>query len=247
MASSATHVPQLATQQAQPDVIINALLDAASPAMLFGRNFATTSGLTWGYLGGVLDVAGTPTPIANGTVTLAASATNYVEATTAGAVSVNQSAFTNGRIPLYTVITGANSATSWTDHRTGQGSATTGAGSVVIQVACSDLMTDLEAGTSKAYFRMPYAMTLTEVRSSLLRAGSSGVVTVDINKNGSTILSTKLTIDAGEKTSETASSAAVVSDDDLADDDEITIDIDGVGSGSILPRGLIVTLIGVYA
>jgi hypothetical protein len=112
---------------------------------------------------------------------------------------------------------------------------------VVIQLAASDETTALTSGTAKLTFRMPHAMTLTAVRASLTTASSSGVVTVDINESGSTILSTKLTIDASELTSTTAATAAVISDSSLADDAEITIDIDGAGSGA---KGLKVTLIG---
>ncbi len=111
----------------------------------------------------------------------------------------------------------------------------------IIQVAASDETTTLTAGTAKLTFRMPHAMTLTEVRASLTTVSSSGVVTVDINEGGSTILSTKLTIDASELTSTTAATAAVISDSSLADDAEITIDIDGAGTGA---KGLKVTLIG---
>lgn len=113
---------------------------------------------------------------------------------------------------------------------------------VVIQLACSDLTTALTTGTSKAYFRAGYAFTLTGVRASLLEAQTSGsIFTVDINDSGTTVLSTKLTIDNNEKTSTTAATAAVISDSAIADDAEITIDIDQVGTGA---KGLIVTLIG---
>lgn len=105
----------------------------------------------------------------------------------------------------------------------------------------SDTVT-LTAGTGKKTFRAPHAITLTEVRASLVTASSSGgPVTVDINESGSTILSTKLTIDDTEKTSETAATAAVISDTAIADDAEITIDIDDAGSGA---KGLSVTFIG---
>lgn len=111
----------------------------------------------------------------------------------------------------------------------------------VIQIAASDLVTNITTGTSKAYFRMPYAMTLTEVRVSLLTAGTTTGITVDINENGASILSTKLTTDATEKTSTTATTPAIIGDNSLADDSEITIDFDAVPSGG---RGVIVTLIG---
>lgn len=110
-------------------------------------------------------------------------------------------------------------------------------------LAASDETTALTTGTSKVTFRMPYAMTLTGVRCSLATAQTSGsILTVDVNESGTTILSTKLTIDNTEKTSTTAATAAVISDSALADDAEITIDIDQVGDGTA--KGLKVALIG---
>ena len=112
-----------------------------------------------------------------------------------------------------------------------------------IIVAASDETTALTTGSAKVTFRMPYAFTLTAVRASLTTAQTSGTIfTVDINEAGSTILSTKLTIDNTEKTSTTASAAAVISDTALADDAEITIDIDQIGDGTA--KGLKVYLIG---
>lgn len=115
---------------------------------------------------------------------------------------------------------------------------------VIIQLACSDETTALTTGTGKMTFRMPHAMTLTEVRASLNVAGTtSGITTVDINEGGVSILSTKLTIDLTEKTSVTSATPAVISDTTLADDAEITIDIDAI-SGGATEKGLKITLIG---
>lgn len=109
-------------------------------------------------------------------------------------------------------------------------------------VAASDETTALTTGTAKTTFRMPYAFTLSAVRASLTTAQASGsTFTVDINESGTSILSTKLTIDNTEKTSTTAATPAVISDASLADDAEITIDIDQVGTGA---AGLKVTFIG---
>jgi len=114
---------------------------------------------------------------------------------------------------------------------------------VEIQLAASDETTALTAGTAKVTFRMPHAMTVTAVRASLTTAQASGsIFTVDINEGGSSILSTKLTIDNTEKTSTTATTPAVISDTALADDAEITIDIDQIGDGTA--TGLKITLIG---
>lgn len=114
---------------------------------------------------------------------------------------------------------------------------------VSIQVACSDLTTTITTGTSKAYFRAPYAFTLTEVRASLLTGQTAGsLFTVNIKDNGSSILSTKITIDNNETTSTTATTPPVISSSNIVDDRIITIDVDAVGTGS--PVGLIVTLLG---
>ena len=117
MSNSTTLLDLVTQSQAQKEVTTNALHDAASPGMLFGRRASTTTGLTWGHYGGSILIAGTPTAIANGTTALTASTTNYVEATTTGTVSKNTSGFTAGRIPLYTIVTGSASVTSYTDHR----------------------------------------------------------------------------------------------------------------------------------
>lgn len=112
-----------------------------------------------------------------------------------------------------------------------------------ILLACSDETRDLTVATGKLTFRMPYAFTLTGVRASVTTAPTGAVLTVDINKGGTSILSTKLTIDAGEKTSTTAATAAVISDSALADDAEISIDVDTIGT-TVAGAGLKVMLLG---
>jgi hypothetical protein len=113
-------------------------------------------------------------------------------------------------------------------------------------LAASGESTALTTGTGKVTFRMPYAFTVSAVRASLTTAQASGsIFTVDINDSGTTILSTKLTIDNTEKTSTTAATAAVISDTSLADDAEITIDIDQIGDGTA--KGLKITFIGTRA
>lgn len=98
-----------------------------------------------------------------------------------------------------------------------------------LTVAISDETTALTTGTGKITFRAPTAMVLTDVRASLsVAGGTSGTTTFDINEGGTTILSTKLTIDQGEKTSTTAATPVVISDANIADDAEITIDIDAI-------------------
>jgi hypothetical protein len=112
-----------------------------------------------------------------------------------------------------------------------------------IMVAVTDEVTNIGTGTALVSFRMPYALTLTAVRASLVTAQASGnIFTVDINEAGTTILSTKLTIDNTETTSVTAVTPPVISDTALADDALITVDVDQIGDGSAI--GLKITLIG---
>lgn len=117
MANSTTNLDLIATAQASKEVTANDLFDAGSPATLYGRRATSTSGLTWGFYGGDILVDGVLTEIANGTVALTASATNFVEATRAGSLSANTTGFTAGRIPLYEVVTGTATVTSYTDRR----------------------------------------------------------------------------------------------------------------------------------
>jgi len=99
-------------------------------------------------------------------------------------------------------------------------------------VAVSDEATAITTGTAKVTFRAPFAMTLYQIpRASLNTASSSGNPAIDINVGGSSIFSTTLTIDATEKTSTTAATAAVLGTTSIADDAEITIDIDTAGTG----------------
>jgi hypothetical protein len=140
--------------------------------------------------------------------------------------------------------------TSGTNIKTINGASVLGSGNIAtpfeLVVAASDEGTALTTGTAKITFRMPRAVTLTSVRASLTTAqGSGSIFTVDINENGTSILSTKLTIDNTEKTSFTAATPPVISDAALADDAEITIDIDQIGDGTA--KGLKVMLIGTVA
>jgi hypothetical protein len=110
-------------------------------------------------------------------------------------------------------------------------------------IACSDETTALTTGAAKVTFRMPYAFTVSAVRASVTTAPTGATLNVDINEAGVSILSTVISIDASEKTSTTAATPAVISDASIADDAEITIDIDQVGA-TIAGAGLKVYIIG---
>lgn len=111
-----------------------------------------------------------------------------------------------------------------------------------LMIAVSDETTALTTGTAKVTFRMPFACSMTAIpRANVNTVSSSGLPTFDIKKNGTTIFSTTLTIDASEKTSVTAATPAVLtsSPTTFADDDEITIDIGTAGTGT---KGAKITL-----
>ena len=110
-------------------------------------------------------------------------------------------------------------------------------------VAVTGESTAVSTGTSKVVFRQPRKITLQEIRASLKTAQASGtILTIDVNVNGATILSTKLTIDNSEKTSVTASIPAVISAATINADAEISIDVDQVGDGTAV--GLKVQFLG---
>jgi hypothetical protein len=83
----------------------------------FDEDSATTTGLTWGYKAGIIRNNNVITHVAAGTLTLTASATNYVEVDSAGTVSFNTSGFTAGRIPLRQLTTDGSGITASTDKR----------------------------------------------------------------------------------------------------------------------------------
>lgn len=112
------------------------------------------------------------------------------------------------------------------------------------EFALSDLTTAITTGTTKGYWRPAFAATGVSARTSLRVVSSSGLPTVDMNKNASTMMSTKLTIDVSELTSVTAATPVVMSSTTFAIDDLIEWDIDVAGTGAM---GLIVTVTGIYA
>ena len=60
MADQTTNIDLIAVNQAQKEVAVNALLDAASPSTAFGRRASTCVGLVWGFYGGTVPVADVP-------------------------------------------------------------------------------------------------------------------------------------------------------------------------------------------
>lgn len=164
MSGSTSLLDLIAQSQSSKEVTANDLFNAASPAMLFARRGALCSGLNWFYYGGTILIDGVLTAIANNAAALAlsASATNYVEATRAGVVSKNTTAFTPGSIPLYTAVTGASSVTSYTDVRAWvQPSGVAGRLARVMASDANITLTQAEANTDILQITSSVSLTVT--------------------------------------------------------------------------------------
>lgn len=94
--------------------------------------------------------------------------------------------------------------------------------------------------TDAAYYRMPWAATLTAVKANRNGTNSNGSVTIDVNEGGTSVLSTEITIDVSESSSLDAATPAVISDSALANDALLTFDIDSANTSDEGP--LTVTL-----
>lgn len=100
-----------------------------------------------------------------------------------------------------------------------------------IIVILVDSITSITATTTLGGdFVMPFNGYFTEVGATVDTAGTTGTMTIDINKNGTTILPTKITIDSGEKTSRTAATPPVLSatSKNFVIGDIITFDVDAI-------------------
>lgn len=105
-----------------------------------------------------------------------------------------------------------------------------GGGSKFVNVALSDMATNLSTGTDKAYWVAPEDGTLDDLWIAVIDPSSSGVVRIDLNKNaGGTVLSTRPSIDATEDTSLTGT-AAVISSASFVKGDRFRFDIDDAGT-----------------
>lgn len=118
MANSTSPVPQV-LEGTGAVAKVNDLNDAGSQSFIGGRNAATSALLVWGFIGGRLNGIN----VANGTVTLTASTTNYVVMKRSDGVVSTSTATTNWNDSgnywrLYSVVTGTTSWTSYIDERT---------------------------------------------------------------------------------------------------------------------------------
>jgi hypothetical protein len=123
MADYTTNLDSVSESQALKATKVNELIDAASPATLYGRHASSCSGNTWGYYGGPMTKADASIAvIANGTLTLALSSSNYIVAQKSNGAVSSSTTTTNWNDTanywrLYSVVCGATTATDWDDYR----------------------------------------------------------------------------------------------------------------------------------
>ena len=86
----------------------------------------------------------------------------------------------------------------------------------------------ISVGVGSARFYIPGAITLSNVRASVGTAPTGSAITIDVNKNGSSVFTTNLkpTIYAGQ----TVVSTSTPNITSLTTGDYISVDVDSVGS-----------------
>ena len=105
-----------------------------------------------------------------------------------------------------------------------------GGGNKFVNVALSDMTTDLTTGTAKAVWFAPEDGTLASVYIGVHDPSSSGAVTVDMNDSGGSVFTTPPSIDATEATSLTGTAAALDGTVSFVRGDKFTFDIDAAGT-----------------
>lgn len=106
--------------QVQAEVLVNEAFETLEHGAVYGKRHEASAGLTWGYYGGRFG----GTAIADGTLALAASSTNYITVNrSTGAIGVSTSSADWDNVAsyarVYKVTTSAGAPTSVEDHRAG--------------------------------------------------------------------------------------------------------------------------------
>lgn len=122
-----------------------------------------------------------------------------------------------------------------------------GAPTRVMEIAVTDpLGNPVVVGDGRATVFVPAMLngyTITDAQAAVATPSVSGLITIQVANvtDGVDILSTRITIDVGEKTSYTAAAPPVINTaaDDVSTGDELRVDVDGAGTNAY---GLVVML-----
>lgn len=189
----------LTTLQSAKEAAANALFNSASQSMLWALNPATTTGLTFGLIGGRYNSAS----VSNQTVSLTTATTNYIVAARAtGTVSVstattnwdNQAAY----IRLYKVVAGASTITSYEDHR--QTISAAAASTVVGQIPQNSQSAAYTTVLSDAGLHIFHPSADTSARTWTIDSNANvaypiGTAITFVNQNGAGIITIAITSD----------------------------------------------------
>lgn len=117
-----------------------------------------------------------------------------------------------------------------------------------LEIPYTDETSPITAVANKKTFWWPYDnCTIVGVTVALATVQTSGsIFTVDVNKNGTTILSTKITVDNTESTSATAATPPVISVSSATKLDKFTVDQDQIGDNTAKGATLIVDYTRVF-
>ena len=112
-----------------------------------------------------------------------------------------------------------------------------------IQFAATDLTTDFTVSTFDVVIPVPYDFYATEIRANVKTAPTDANLIFDVFIDGVSLFSTLLSIDAGELTSTTATTPAVISTPILNNDKIITVSCTQIGA-TTAGHGLTITING---
>jgi hypothetical protein len=182
---------QLSASQVNAEVTINENFETLEHQSVYGKDHAESSGLTWGYYGGMWADA---VSVSDGTLSLEASSTNYVVVhRTTGAITASASntnwndTATYARV--YKITTGASAVNATEDHRVTTNGILAGGGGVAGGVDAEDVtITDVGGH-----------FTATDVEGALQEIGDAldGFGTGDASTNTSSSVDSEVALFSG--------------------------------------------------
>lgn len=195
----------------------------------------------------------------NFSLTLTTTASTNVTLPTSGTLATNAAA-TETASGLIEIATAAETTTGTDNTRAVSPDGLAGStifGVKVVQLEVFSPTMDAATGDGKVYFRIPPSlngMNLVGVAANVITAGTTGTINIDIARCAtaatgnvcsgtvSDVLSTNITIDSGENSTDNAAAAAVIdtANDDVATGQIYRIDVDAIHTTP--SKGLVVVL-----